>query len=89
MKLYTVAATEHDLRHGGTEIMASSFDEARDKAEALGVPCHVRKCFTSRGDAYGEGFYAVSDGAEVCEMGCEYIFETIVDAIGEEVPELL
>lgn len=84
MKTFTVADSEHTLaRHHGTEIMASGFEEARDKAEALGVPC--RKL-----NRHGDGAYAISDGREVREMECGFVVPVDIEFLsGESLPSTL
>jgi hypothetical protein len=70
MKLYTVADSPESLaQNRGTEIIASGFEEARDKAESLGLPCKHRI-------GSSEGLYTITDGAETREMECESGAET-------------
>ena len=86
MKPYTVADTAASLaQNRGVEIMASSFEEARDKAEVMGVPCRA----DNRDFALSyEGLYSITDGIETRDLECEYAAEAEIH-LGEEGPELL
>ncbi len=87
MRIFTVADSPEGLaQNRGVEIMASSFEEARDKAEALRVPARQDKSFLALSD---EGFYTITDGNETRDIECEFVTESLVDIEGEEGPELL
>lgn len=84
MRTYTVADTDGNIIRGnGVEIMASSFEEARDKAESIGVQ-------SSRFADAGEisFVYAISDGSEIRHLECETITEAFI-SIGADGQELL
>lgn len=85
MKTYTVAATEALLKTAGVEIMASGWEEARDKAEVMGVPGHPT-------GIPGETTYAIECGGEIRVMECDEPY-TVLESLGVEIeetePELL
>ena len=86
MRTYTVADTEGNIIRGnGVEIMASSFEEARDKAESLGV--NAAKHVT---DGVASLVYSISDGSEIRSMECDCDTDyNDRSELGEEGPELL
>lgn len=88
MKTFWVADSSESLRrNGAVEIMASGFEEARDKAEALGVPCRVEGFSTPDGTStFGGSFYTISDGNEEREMECEDVWPATIEGLSDEEP---
>lgn len=81
MSIYTVAATEAQLKTNGVEIVASSWEEARDKAEALEVPGEPT-------GTPGEATYAIQCGDEIRVMECDEP-HTVLVSLGVEQEEIL
>ena len=76
MKSYTVADSEESIRRNlGVEIMASSFDEARDKAEMMNVPCRIVHPLESVAKDIGDSYYTITDGTDIRDLECEYMAE--------------